>query len=462
MAKTINQIIISNLILHETYCRKVLPFFKTEYFTEYADKFVFDEIESFVTKFNALPTKEALIISVDNSEKSGEEKESAKRLIESIDEDYQRPNFNWIVEQSEKFCKDAAIVNALMQSVEIIDGVSKTFSRDSIPDILSKALAVSFDTNIGHDYFKDAADWYDKHIKVEDRLPFDIDILNKITRGGLPGKSLTVLLGGTGAGKSNILCHFATAYMQLGKRVLYITLELDEHKINERIHANMLNVPINDLNKLGKDAFNSRISKLRDKTNGNLIVKEYPMRSAHAGHFKALVEELKIKKDFMPDVILVDYLGICASASYRDGSRVNTNTYFQSVAEELRGMGQYYDIPVITAIQTNRSGSTNSELDMTDSADSFGVAMTADLFLAVVSNDELAQLNQLMFFVLKNRYNDLNYYKKFLLGVERAKMRLYNLEDNVNTDIPDIIEPQVDENTFNKKSNKKDYSQFKI
>lgn len=463
MSKKINEVILANFILNEKFMRKILPFFKEDYFTEQSDKIIFNEIESFVENYNALPSKEAIVIAIQGNIKLSKEfTTQAISIVETIDEDYQKPNFEWLSSSAEKFCKDAAIVNALMESVRIIDGDDTNTSKDGIPKILADALAVSFNTDIGHDYFKDASDWYDHYSKVEDRLEFDIDILNKITRGGLPGKTLTMFLGGTGAGKSNILCHLASSYLKNGKNALYISLELSEEQVSERIHANMINVNINDLSKIGKDSFTSKISKLREKTQGNLIIKEYPMRSAHAGHFKALIDELKIKKNFIPDVVLIDYLGICASSRYRDGGRgVNTNTYFQSVAEELRGMGQYYNIPIISAIQTNRSGSTNSDLDMTDSADSFGVAMTADLFLGVVSNDELASLNQLMFFVLKNRFNDLNYYKKFLTGVERAKMRLYNLEESVNTNIKDIPEPYVDENMFEKKSNKRDFSSFK-
>lgn len=466
MSKKINEIILANFILNEKFTRKIIPHFKTEYFSEEVDKLVFDEIDNFVNSFNTLPTKEALIISIENKPEIGVDiSNRAISFISDIEEGYESPNFDWLVKTSEKFCKDAAVVNALMTSIKIIDGDDKEFSKDAIPGILSNALAVTFDSHIGLDCLDDAEAWYDEYIKVEDRLPFDIEILNKITRNGLPGKSLTVFLGGTGTGKTNILCHFAASYARDGKNVLYITLELDEHKITERLNANLLSVNINDLIKLGKEAFMTRINKLKEKTLGKIIVKEYPMRSAHAGHFKALVEELKIKKNFKPDVILVDYLGICSSARYRDGSRgINTNTFFQSVAEELRGMAQFYNVPVITAIQTNRSGSTNSDIDMTDSADSFGIAMTADLFLGVVTNDDLANLNQLMLFVLKNRYNDLNYYKRFLVGVERAKMMLYDLESSVNEkDVMKVAE-QVREEVFTskKETNKHDFSGFKI
>ena len=464
MAKSTNEVILSNFILNETFTRKILPFFKAEYFTTITDKIIFTEIEQFVEKYNSVPTKEALAISINNQPDYGTDaSRRAIEFIESVDVDYEKPNLDWLVETSEKFCKNAAVIIAITESLEIIDGKDQKQSRDAIPQILSKALAVSFDNNIGHDYFSNAENRYIQNTIDEERLEFDLEIFNKITRGGLPDKTLTLFLGGTGTGKTNVMCHLATSYSLAGKNVLYITLEMSEEKIGERIDANMLNINIGDLKKLGKEAFTSRLSKIASKSQGKLIIKEYPMHSASAATFKALVDELQIKANFVPDVILVDYLGICASSRYRGNHSVNTNTYYQSVAEELRGLAQYYKLPVISSIQTNRTGSTNSDLSLTDMADSFGIAMTGDLVIGLVSNDELAELNQMLFIVLKNRHNDLNYYKKFLQGIDRGKMRVYDLEEGINE--KETIAPVIEQEPsfFDKKSdNKHDFSQFKI
>lgn len=464
MSKKLNEVILANFILNEKYCRKILPFFKEDYFTEATDKIVFNEIAYFVETYNALPSKEALIISIEgNTEIGVDASTQAIELISSVDVDYQKPNFEWLVSSSEKFCKDAAVVNALMESIHIIDGDSKDFNKDAIPTILSDALAVSFDTNIGHDYFNDASSRYDSYILDEDRIPFDIDILNKITRGGLPGKSLTLFLGGTGTGKTHVMCHLTTSYLKNSKNVLYITLEMSEEKIGERIDANVVNTNIGELKIIGKDNFITRIDSLHKKTQGKLVIKEYPMHSASAANFKALIDELKIKKNFIPDVVVIDYLGICASSRHKSSRNINSNSYYQSVAEELRALGQYYNIPVISSVQTNRSGSTNSDLGLTDIADSFGICMTGDLVLGIITNDELASLNQIMLTVLKNRYNSLDYYKKFLVGVDRAKMRLFNLEDSVNENAKNIPEPKIEPSFFSKKVDKaSEYSQWKI
>ncbi len=462
MSKKINEVILANFILNETYCRKILPFFKDEYFSTEVDKLVFNEIENFVEAYNCLPSKEALIISIEAKDISSTDKLNAITLIEDVDQDYQKPNLTWLTDESEKFCKNAAVINALSAACGILDGVDENLSRDAIPKILSDALAVSFETSIGHEYFKDAEARYDSYVLEEDRLPFDIEILNKITRGGLPGKTLTLFLGGTGTGKTHVMCHLGTSYLKSGKNVLYITLEMSEEKIGERIDANLVNVNIGDLKQLGKDPFMSKIAAINKKTQGELIIKEYPMHSASAANFKALIDELKIKKNFIPDVVLIDYLGICASSRHKNSRNVNSNSYYQSVAEELRALGQFYNIPVITSVQTNRTGSTNSDLGLTDIADSFGICMTGDLVLGIVTNDELAGLNQIMFTTLKNRFNSLDYYKKFLVGVDRAKMRLFNLEDSVNTNTKDIPTPYVNTDVFEKKSSgKRDFTGFK-
>ena len=462
MSKTINKVILANFILNETYARKILPFFHEDYFAEPVDKLVFNEIESFIESYNSIPTKEALTIAIHgNSEISKELSNQALALIEDVDVDYQKPNVEWLAKESEKFVKDAAVINSLSLACEILDGKHESLSRDAIPKILSDALAVSFDTNIGHEYFKDAGTRYDSYLLEEDRIPFDIDILNKITRGGLPGKTLTLFLGGTGTGKTHIMCHLATSYLKNSKNVLYITLEMSEEKIGERIDANMVNTNIGDLKQIGKEPFMSKITAINKKIQGELVIKEYPMHSASAANFKALIDELKIKRNFIPDVVLIDYLGICASSRHKNSRNVNSNSYYQSVAEELRALGQFYNIPVISSVQTNRTGSTSSELGLTDIADSFGICMTGDLVLGIVTNDELAGLNQIMLTVLKNRFNSLDYYKKFLVGVDRGKMRLFNLENSVNVDTKDIPTPYVDSDVFEKKQSKRDFTGFK-
>jgi replicative DNA helicase len=459
MASSIDSLILTNLIMDVEYNRKVIPHLMEEYFHSNTDKIIFNEIKDFIEKYNTTPTKEALAIQIQSKKgiNAGDFKESIE-FINNIDKDYEKQDFNWLVKTTEKFCKDKAVFNGVMDAISIIDGEDKKRTQDAIPGILTDALAVSFDSNIGHDYFADSESRYDKYSEDLKRLPFDIDILNKITRGGLPPKTLTLFLGGTGTGKTNIKCHCATAHIKMGKNVLYITNEMSEEKIGERIDANMLNVELDKLESMGREAFTTRLHKLSSKTNGKLIIKEYPMHSAHSGHFKALIEELRIKKNFIPDVVYIDYLGICASARYKSSTGINTNTYYGSVAEELRALGQFYNIPVVSSIQTNRSGSTNSDLGLTDIADSFSIAMAADLVIGIVTNDELAALNQMLFVILKNRHNDVNYYKKFLLGVDRAKMRLYNLDDSVSR-VPDIqpITSQV------KQSDKKrDFSGFDI
>lgn len=438
----VEETILTNLIVNNEYMRKCLPHLLGEYFHAPSERLLFDEISDYVSKYNGIPSREALNIHISEKNVAGNmaanaDRAAALEFLESISPEYQLPNIQWASDVTEVFCQDKALFNGIVSALDIMEGRDTSMSKSAIPEMLSKALAVSFDHNIGHNYLKDAGERYDFYTKVESRIPFDIDILNKITRGGLPDVCLGIFLGGTGTGKTNLLCHFGSDYLKQGKNVLYITLEMQQERIAERIDANLLNVPIDAIKSLGKEAFMGRIAKIEAKTHGELIIKEYAMRSAHAGHFKALIDELKLKKEFVPDVILIDYLGICASARYKNGSSVNTNTFFQSVAEELRAISQHYKVPVLTAIQTNRSGSTNSDLDMTDSADSFGIAMTADLFIGLHTSDELAALNQLMMKVLKNRFNDVNYYRKFMVGVDRAKMRIFNLEESAQLTPPE-------------------------
>lgn len=458
MASSIESTILTNLLMNMDFTRKVIPFLKEEYFHSPTDKILFNEIKEFVSVYNVAPTKEVLLIQLQSKKGiSAENFKESVSFIESVEIDYEIPEINWLIKTTEKFCLDRAVFNAIMASISIIDGDDKTKTQDSIPGLLTDALAVSFDSNVGHDYFEDQEARYDKYSEDLERLPFDIDIFNKITRGGLPPKTTTFFLGGTGTGKTNVKCHLATEWLKQGKNVLYITNEMSQEKIGERIDANMLNVEIDKLQYLGKEVFINRMSKLAEKSRGKLIIKEYPMHSAHSGHFKALIEELRIKKNFMPDVVIIDYLGICASARYKSGHGANTNTYYGSVADEFRALGQHYNIPIVSSIQTNRSGSTNSDLGLTDIADSFAIAMGADLVIGLVTNEELAKMNQMMFVVLKNRHNDVNYYKKFLLGIDRKKMRIYNLDDSINAS-NDYQETQPPK----QQDKKRDFSGFDI
>lgn len=444
--------ILSNLINNEDYLRKVAPHIKAEYFTETDDRIVFGKISDYVQKYNDPPAKSALLIALQDDRSISEDLYvQCETLINSLNAT--EVNSEWLVDETEKFCKDKAVFNAIMDSIQIIDGSDKDRSKDALPSLLSDALAVGFDNNVGHDYIENADDRFDFYNRVEEKLPFDLEYFNKITDGGLPNKTLNVALAGTGVGKSLFMCHVASACIAQGKNVLYITLEMAEERIAERIDANMMNVPIQDLKDLPKKMFDDRVSKIKERIDGRLIIKEYPTASAHAGHFKSLFEELKLKRNFEPDIVFIDYLNICTSSRFRAGSQVNSYTIIKSIAEELRGLAVEYDLPIVTATQTTRSGYANSDVDLTDTSESFGLPATADLMFALISTEELEAAQQIMVKQLKNRYSDPTSNKRFMIGVDRSKMRLFDLTDEVQKTISDsgqnISEAVFDKSDFN-------------
>lgn len=428
--------IIGSLVHNEEYCRKVLPFVKSEYFSDKAENIIVQELVSFFTKFNKPATKEALAIEVFNrTDVTEQEQKNAQEIISSLSPS--ETNVDWLIGRTEEFFKERAVYLAIMQSIKIIDNRSGTQTKDAIPSILSDALAVSFDNNIGHDYIDDADSRYEFYHRVEEKVPFDLDMLNSITKGGLSKKTLNVVLAGTGVGKSLFMCHVAASTLMQGKNVLYITMEMAEERIAERIDANLLNLTMDELKAVDKDIFENKVAKLATKTQGKLIIKEYPTASAHAGHFRALLEELKMKKDFLPEMVIIDYLNICASQRMKQGANVNSYTYVKSIAEEIRGLAVEYAVPILSATQTTRSGFTNSDPGLEDTSESFGLPATVDLMLALISTEELEQLNQIMVKQLKNRYNDPSYYKRFIIGVDRSKMKLYNVEVSAQNGIAD-------------------------
>jgi archaellum biogenesis ATPase FlaH len=380
---------------------------------------------------------------------------------------HEEVNESWMLEQTEKFCKDKAVYNAILHSIRIIDGGDKVNTKDSIPSILSDALAISFDNHVGHDYIEDSDARYDYYHRIEEKVPFDLDMFNKITKGGLSKKTLNIVLAGTGVGKSLFMCHVAAGVLTQGKNVLYITMEMAEERIAERIDANLLNLTMDELKVIDKDIFDNRIKKISSKTQGKLIVKEYPTAGAHAGHFRALLEELKLKREFLPDIIFIDYLNICASQRMKQGGSINSYTYIKSIAEELRGLAVEYNVPIVSATQTTRSGFTNSDPGLEDTSESFGLPATADLMFALVSNEELEQLNQIIVKQLKNRYNDPSYYKRFVIGVDRAKMKLYDVEASAQVGLSDAGQvqddvPMFDKSEFGKRQKAEAFSGFKF
>ena len=451
--------ILRNLIHHEEYSRKVIPFIEPDYFEQRTEKVIFEEIASFIVKYGSAITTEALNIEVENRTdlNEGEVKET-REICSSFDDspvDYQ-----WLLDTTEKWCRDRAIYIALMESIHIADGNDSKKNRDAIPSILSDALAVSFDNNIGHDYLQNYEERYEYYHKKEDKIPFDLEYFNKITKGGLPNKTLNVALAGTGVGKSLFMCHVASSVLLQGRNVLYITMEMAEEKIAERIDANLLNVPIQDLTDLPKKTFETKVNKLAAKTQGTLIIKEYPTAGAHSGHFKALLNELALKKSFKPDIIFIDYLNICASSRYKSGMSVNSYSYIKAIAEELRGLAVEANVPIVSATQTTRSGYGSSDVELTDTSESFGLPATADLMFALISTEELEQLGQLMVKQLKNRYNDPTIYKRFIVGIDRAKMRLYDCEQTAQKDILDS--GQEEEYNYEETKPKKSFDGFKF
>ena len=434
--QTIERTTLTNLIHNENYCRKVIPFIKSDYFANRDEKIVFEEIEKFLEKYNSLPTQEALSINVDNrKDLTDNEYQKIVELIGSLNKT--EVDFQWLHDETEKFCKDKAIYNAVLDGIKIIDGKDKQRTPEAIPSILSDALAVSFDLTVGHDYVEDGLNRYDFYHKKEDKVKFDLDYFNKITKGGLPQKTLNIALAGTGVGKSLFMCHVASSVLMQGKNVLYITLEMAEERIAERIDANLMNITIDDLHTLPKKMFENYLTKIQKKTNGKLIIKEYPTASAHVGNFRSLLKELALKRSFRPDIIFVDYLNICASSRFRGNANVGSYFYIKAIAEELRGLAVESNVPIVSATQTTRSGYVSSDIGLEDTSESFGLPATADLMFALISTEELEDLNQICVKQLKNRYNDPTMNKRFILGIDRAKMKLYDVEQLAQKDLTD-------------------------
>lgn len=459
--------ILANLIHDEQYCRKVIPFIKKDYFADRKEAIVAQEIVSFFTKYNKPLSKEILSIEVSNRKDLND-----KELVELNDYigtlSEEPVNEDWMLEHTEKFCKDRAVYNAILSSIKIIDGNDKVHTKDAIPTILSDALAVSFDNHIGHDYLDDHAERYDFYHRVEEKIPFDLEMFNKITKGGLSKKTLNIALAGTGVGKSLFMCHVGAGCLVQGKNVLYITMEMAEERIAERIDANLLNLTMDELKVIDRDIYENRIAKITNKTKGKLIVKEYPTAGAHSGHFRALLEELKLKREFMPDIIFIDYLNICASQRMKQGGSINSYTYIKSIAEELRGLAVEYNVPIVSATQTTRSGFTNSDPGLEDTSESFGLPATADFMFALVSNEELEGLNQIIVKQLKNRYNDPGFYKRFVVGIDRAKMKLYDVEASAQTGLADAGQdrdddtPMFDKSNFGRRQKAESFDGFKF
>jgi len=437
--------ILSNLTKDEEYARKVVPFIKQEYFQNVAERIIFNKINNYMNEYSNVPNVNTLLIELGNDQSLVESDYNASvQLLETFSNESTGHDRQWLIDNTEEFCQEKAVYNAIMESIHIIDGKSKNKTKDGIPSILSDALSVSFDNTVGHDFLNDYEERYDFYHRIEERVPFDLEYLNSITKGGVPRKSLNIILAGTGVGKSLAMCHFASTNLMDGKNVLYITLEMAEEKIAERIDANLMNVPLDDLIQLPKDVYDKKIAKIREKTPGRLIVKEYPTASAHAGHFRHLINELKIKKGFTPDIIYIDYLNICASSRMKGlGNSVNTYSLIKSIAEELRGLAVEKDVPIFSATQTTRSGYSNSDVELTDTSESFGLPATADFMFAVISTEDLQKLNQVLVKQLKNRYNDPTINKRFVVGVDRSRMRLYDVEQSAQDNI--MQEPEYND-----------------
>jgi len=451
--------ILRNLLFNNEYCRKVLPFIKTEYFENLHEKVVFEEICKFIVAYEELATKEVLLI--ETEKRTDITEDTYKTICDYVSKlDDGHADLEWVTDTTEKWCRDRAIYLALMESIKIADGQDEKKNRDAIPSILQEALAVGFDNNVGHDYLNDFEKRYDFYHKKQEKIPFDLDFFNKITKGGIPNKTLNIALAGTGVGKSLFMCHVAASVLLQGKNVLYITLEMSEEKIAERIDANLLNINIKDIETLPKIMFESKVNAIAKKTQGTLIIKEYPTASAHSGHFRALLNELQLKKSFRPDIIFIDYLNICASSRYKGNLSVNSYSYIKSIAEELRGLAVEMNVPIFSATQTTRSGSTNSDPDLTDTSESFGLPATADLMFALISTEELEQLGQIMVKQLKNRYNDPTSNKRFVVGIDRAKMKLYDVEQNAQDGILDAGKDE--EYNDEEKKPKKSFEGFKF
>jgi replicative DNA helicase len=460
----IEQTILSNLLVDEEYSRKVTPFLQAEYFSDKSENTLMREITGFFVKYNKLPNKEVLHVQL--AQKQGlteSELQNCLELVEQFGEE-KVPSRDWLVERTEEFCKEKSLYNAILKSIKIIDGGDTNLTQNAIPQLLQDALSVSFDTAIGHSYTDDIQSRYEFYTRKEERIPFDLELLDKVTKGGLPKKSLTMVVAESGGGKSLVLCHASASYLKQGRNVLYITMEMAEERIAERIDANLLNVDIDNLSKMSNDEFSTKVQKAVSKTHGKLVIKEYPTGAAHAGHFRGLIEELKIKKNFVPDVIVVDYLGICSSSRMKHGAGVNSYTYIKSISEELRALGVEYNVPVLTAMQVNRGGFGNSELELTDISESIGVVMTCDFVFSIIRTEELDELGQTLIKILKNRYGDIATNRKFVIGINRARMKLYDLEGVAQQGISGGAAPvskskEPDVPLFDS-SKKKDYSKF--
>jgi archaellum biogenesis ATPase FlaH len=451
-------LVLKSLLHNEDFLRKTIPFIKPEYFQDTNQKIVFEEILDFVNQYNQSPTREVLSIEIEKRTDVNEQSfKELTHVVSCLDDEPQE--FEWLCNTTEKWCKERAIYLALMESIQIADGQNDKKVPDAIPSILSDALSVSFDNHVGHDYLNDYEFRWEMYHKKENRIEFDLEFFNKITKGGLVNKSLNIALAGTGVGKSLFMCHMASSCLLQNKNVLYITLEMSEEKIAERIDANLLNVNIQDIVNLPKQTFETKVNNLTQKTQGTLIIKEYPTASAHSGHFKSLLNELALKKSFRPDIIFIDYLNICASSRYRAGSNVNSYTTIKSIAEELRGLACEANVPIVSATQTTRSGYGSSDVELTDTSESFGLPATADLMFALISTEELESLGQILVKQLKNRYNDVNIYKRFVVGIDRTKMRLFDCEQTAQDD---ILDSKKEEEYNYEEKPKKSFEGFKF
>jgi len=447
-------LILQNLLTNDQFTRTVIPFLKKEYF-DLDHKNVFETIITFVNKYNKLPTLETLTIEIDNLDLSDVQYSSSIDILHKFITIGENQDLDWLLETTEKWCQDRAIHLAIMKSISIIDGKDPTHTKNSLPELLQEALSVTFDRNIGHDYISDTDSRYDFYHKVEERIPFDIDYFNDITKNGLPRKTLNIALAGTGVGKSLFMCHVAASHLTLGKNVLYITMEMSEEKIAERIDANLMNISLDQLPDLSRDMFKKKINSISDRSKGKLIIKEYPTGSAHVGHFRALLKELKMKKNFVPDIIYIDYLNICCSSRMKGmGGAINSYSYIKAIAEEIRGLAVEFNVPIFSATQTTRSGFSSSDVGLEDTSESFGLPATADFMFALMSNEELESLGQIMVKQLKNRYSDLNKNKRFVIGVDKSKMKLYNVEQSA--------QKIMDSGQNYQSETSNDYSGFKV
>ena len=458
----LEQAILKNLVYNEDYLRKVLPFIKPDYFSDRTERTIFNEITSFTETYNNPPSIEAISIAIkEKNTLTDDEVKNCETYLQEIEANRtSEAEIQWLVDKTEKFCQEKAIYNGVLRAISILDGKDKSHEKGAIPTILSDALAVSFDTTVGHDYLENSDARFEFYHRKEERIPFDLECFNKITKGGLPAKTLNIALAGTGVGKSLFMCHVAAGAMVQGKNVLYITLEMAEEKIAERIDANLLNVTLDDLIDLPKDMYDKKVNRVREKCTGKLIIKEYPTASASTSHFRTLLNELNLKRSFVPDIIFVDYLNICCSSRIKAGANINSYTYVKSIAEELRGLAVEYNVPIVSATQTTRSGFTSSDPGLEDTSESFGLPATADLMFALISSEDLESMGQMMVKQLKNRYNDPSYYKRFTIGVDRSKMKLFDVEQSAQTGLADAGHQGV--GSHNKIKHEKKFEGFKV